>query len=213
MNFTDLYQFADNLKQQLLGEKPGFMAHEMMIPKGRLLFPEKGNPPRQSAVLLLFYKKNGIIYFPLIRRPVYDGMHSGQMALPGGKQEPADTSLIQTALRESAEEIGINPEQLFVLGTLSEIYIQVTHMMVLPVVAFVNEPPVFKTDPHEVDMLFEIPLIDVLKPETKKTEIWNLRGTATEVPFYLLNHQKVWGATAMILSELKELLHSLEIEN
>lgn len=206
MDFTDLNLFAEKLKQQLFGEKPGIKAHELMIPKGRLMFPEKGIPPKLSAVLILFYLKQGKIHFPLIRRPQYDGMHSGQMAFPGGKWEPTDPSLIHTALRESAEEVGIRPDLITVLGTMSEIYIQVTHFKVLPVVAILRETPAFVTDPHEVDAIFEVPLEELFVPDTKKREIWNLRGTETEVPFYKLSNQKVWGATAMILSELEAIL-------
>ena len=210
MELNNINEIAEALQKLLAGQKPGQSAHEKMIPKGRLLVPNSPIPARQSAVMLLLYPKNGQVYFPLIRRPVYDGMHSGQMAFPGGKHESGDANLIQTAIRECCEEVGVCLNKLEILGTLTEIYIQVTHYQVLPVVGILQEAPTFKLDTNEVDAVFEIPLIEILNPQLKKTENWNLRGTQVDVPFYLLGNQKVWGATAMILGEFEEVLKTEE---
>ncbi len=177
-----------------------------MLPKGRLLQAKGSIPPRSSAVLLLLYPQNNELYFPLIRRPIYNGMHSGQMALPGGKMEEGDASLIQTALRESHEEIGVDKNSVEILGSLTDLYIEITHMQVLPVVGYVGKKPDFSIQVSEVDALFEIPLSHLFNPELKKKEWWNLRGELIEIPFYHLSEQKVWGATAMILSEFEQLL-------
>ncbi|MGE4289694.1 MAG: CoA pyrophosphatase [Salinivirgaceae bacterium] len=186
--------------------KPGISAQKAMLPKGRVLSSNSSIPPRSSAVLLLLYPKNNELYFPVIRRPIYNGMHSGQMALPGGKTEEGDASLIQTALRESHEEIGVDKNSIEILGSLTDLYIEVTHMQVLPVVGYLGKKPDFSIQKSEVDALFEIPLSHLFKPELKKKEWWNLRGERIEIPFYHLSEQKVWGATAMILSEFEQLL-------
>lgn len=200
--FTD---FLQKLKIHLAGAL-NKQAQEFMMPKGRITTPDFSNPPQKSAVLILFYPDNGKIMFPLIRRPKYNGVHSGQMALPGGKREKDDTDLIHTALRETCEEIGICKTKVQVLGVLSDHYIPITNMMVQPVVGFVHEKPDFMIDENEVDELFTIGLDEFLNKEIKMQEMWNLRGHEVEVPFYLMQKQKVWGATAMILSELESLI-------
>lgn len=194
------------IRHLLQQTKPGISAQKAMLPEGRVLNSTSSIPPRSSAVLLLLYPKNNELYFPAIRRPIYNGMHSGQMALPGGKMEEGDASLILTALRESHEEIGVDENSVEILGTLTDLYIEVTHMQVLPVVGFVSKKPDFSIQVSEVDALFEIPLSHLFKPELKKKEWWNLRGELIEIPFYHLSEQKVWGATAMILSEFEQLL-------
>jgi 8-oxo-dGTP pyrophosphatase MutT (NUDIX family) len=202
--------FLSEISQILKQDKPGLNAHSQMMPQGRIMVPEDEKQPRKSAVLLLFYLQNNRLYFPIIRRPVYNGIHSGQMALPGGKFEDRDKSLVETALRECHEEIGVLPNEVRVLGALSELYIHVTHMLVLPVVGFVEKKPTFKTDPLEVDALFEIEYQQLFDPELKKKEPWNLRGETIDVPFYYFAKQKVWGATAMILSEFEQMMQHFE---
>lgn len=183
-------------------------AQQKMMPKGRITNPDFTNPPKKSAVLILFYPDSGAICFPLIRRPNFNGAHSGQMALPGGKFEDTDHDLIHTALRETHEEIGIPRTSIRVLGLLSDHFIPITNLLVQPVIGFVNHKPTFITNKNEVAELFEINLKEFLTDDIKKRELWNLRGNPVEVPFYFLQNQKVWGATAMILSELENVLLS-----
>lgn len=194
------------LKTKLNGDLPGERAHRAMIPEGRNLYPKHSDKPRQSAVLILLYQDQNSLYFPLILRPKYNGIHSGQMALPGGKKEKADKNLIHTALRESCEEVGVCRDAMEILGSLSELYIPVTNMTVLPVVAIAKNKPEFIIKPDEVAGLFLVDIQEMLNPENKISEHWLLRGNKVKVPFYYLKKQKVWGATAMILSELEQLL-------
>jgi 8-oxo-dGTP pyrophosphatase MutT (NUDIX family) len=201
--------FIKSLQEKFPKEHSIPLAHQLMMPLGRIMVPDHTNPPLKSAVLLLLYPKEGQLYFPIIRRPVYNGMHSGQMALPGGKKEELDASLEQTAVREACEEIGICSSDIRILGHLTELFIAVTNIQVLPVVAFARHEPSFVLDAHEVDELFRIPLTDLLNPELKKRELWDLRGQEVEVPFYHLSNHKVWGATAMILSEFESMAKGL----
>jgi 8-oxo-dGTP pyrophosphatase MutT (NUDIX family) len=184
---------------------PGEKAHKLMMPEGRNLYPSNGDTPRLSAVLILFYEEEGELYFPLIKRPTYNGAHSGQMAFPGGKHEPGE-SIDQTALRETHEEIGVPSEQVELIGQLSDLYIPVTNMLVKPFVAISKKKPIFKLDPIEVAALHPVNIKEFLNPQIKITEQWDIRGIGVKVPFYLLDEQKVWGATAMILSELEEIV-------
>ncbi len=101
------------------------------------------------------------IYFPLILRPAYDGVHSGQVAFPGGRYEKTDENLIRTALREAQEEIGLRLNDVKVLGILTELFIPASNFYVLPVVATIPYRPDFYPDPREVEDIFEIKLKDI----------------------------------------------------
>lgn len=193
------------LKYQLSLNKHGEWAQKLMMPEGRIVTPNYNENPTPCAVLLVLFESNNKIQFPLIRRPIYDGLHSGQMAFPGGKYEKTDSDLIATALRETQEEIGIDPNLINILGTLSPLYIPITNMEILPVVGYVKIKPQFILNNFEVDELFEVDISDFLSSETKKKENWNLRGNRVDVPYYYLEKQKVWGATAMILSEFEQI--------
>ncbi|MBI9069704.1 MAG: CoA pyrophosphatase [Salinivirgaceae bacterium] len=202
-------EFSNQLKAHLQNGSLDKNAHTQMMPGGRITVPDFDKPPRKSAVLILFYPDNNKVYFPLIRRPKYNGAHSGQMALPGGKYEKTDRNLIQTALRESCEEIGVCKTGIQVLGCLSELFIPITNMTVLPVIATSDYKPTFYTDQVEVEELFTISLNEFFDPLVKKKEVWDLRGNDVDIPFYLLQKQKVWGVTAMMLCELELLLNKI----
>lgn len=206
LSHISLDLFYKKLEYKLEHELVGELAHLKMIPKGRDLYPNKNDNPRQSAVLISFYQQDNELYFPLIKRTKSNGVHSGQMALPGGKVENSDKNLIHTALREAEEEVGLKQSNIQVIGTLSQIYIGVTNIMVQPVVGFMNSKPDFTPQLSEVEGIYVVKLSELLNPENKRCEIWEIRGEQIEVPFYLLNGKKVWGATAMILSELEALL-------
>ncbi len=141
----------------------------------------------------------------MIRR-AEDGLtHSGQISLPGGSQE-AGESLQETALREACEEIGAACAELDVLGQLSPLYIPPSNFLVTPTVGWADQRPDFRCDPREVAELIEVPLSALFDRNVMKREPWTLRGATVEVPFYQIGPHKVWGATAMILSEFSLLL-------
>ena len=157
---------------------------------------------RQAGVLLLLYPgQDDILCFPLIRRPRYEGAHSGQIAFPGGKIEPEDTSIIATALRETKEEIGVEVETGQVLGRLSDLYIPVSRFVVSPVVAHVEAPPVYQTDPFEVESTLDVLAQDFLAPENIAEQVINVRGVTLRAPTYRIQENTIWGATAMMLAE------------
>ena len=202
-----LKAFKDKLKLELTGELPGEDAHALMMPILRddeWEMPTFQNPPIASAVLVLFYPDEyGHIKFPLIQRPTYNGAHSGQVSFPGGKYEDSDRDLIHTALREAEEEIGIHPVEVDVVGKLSELHIAVSNFIVTPVIGFINSKPQFAIDTQEVEAVIESDLYDIINPEKRKEGTIMARGRyKIQTPYFDIDNRVVWGATAMMLSEL-----------
>lgn len=197
-----LYEGLQNL--------PGDEAHKKMAPYKRPnvkdVFENKNINPRLSAVTLLFYPKNDSIHFCLTQRPDYDGMHSGQISLPGGKTEPEDKSLKHTALRETYEEVGINSDSITVLGELSQVYIPPSNFMVTPFLCYLDTEPTFNTN-HEVVEIIEPSIKDLINSENLSTKQVSSNYGNFKVPAYSFNGKIVWGATALILSEFEMLLN------
>lgn len=186
---------------------PGLAAQLKLAPAYRVESLRAVPPPdaRAAGVLLLLYPFNDTWHFPLMKR-VEDGLvHSGQISLPGGSQE-AGESLRETALREACEEIGAACAGVEVIGQLSTIYIPPSNFLVTPTVGCVDQRPDFQCDPREVAELIEVPLSTLFDRDAMKREPWALRGMTVDVPFYQIGAHKVWGATAMILSEFSILL-------
>lgn len=197
--------FIARLREKLAQPLPGYIAHRLMSPVPRA-GTEPGYvppiPPRRGGVLVLLYPHATVLHVPLILRPTYNGVHSGQVSFPGGRQEEGDANLVATALREADEEVGIPPGEVEIVGHLSKLYIEPSNFEVYPTVGWMAQRPAFRTDPHEVERLLEVPLADFQNPANRYEEKWNLRGRQVHVPFYRIQGQAVWGATAMILSEL-----------
>ncbi|MEZ4727683.1 MAG: CoA pyrophosphatase [Caldilineaceae bacterium] len=197
--------FIEQLAQDLQGPLPGRAAQYRMAPQ-----PRPGAEPydqfpadaRRGGVLVLFYPVADQPYLPLILRPTYEGVHSGQVGFPGGGQEAGDPDIVATALREAQEEIGIDLAPITVLGQLSPLYVFASNYLVQPTVAWMTQPPRFLIDPREVAELIEMPLSALLDPANYRRETWELRGRVADVPFFHIQTYTIWGATAMMLSEL-----------
>ena len=204
--------FLIQIQKRLAQELPGSDSQLKMVPITRQIELEKRknkSKPKESAVLILFYPYQNEISVAFIKRQSYDGVHSGQIAFPGGKREDYDTSLNQTALREAEEEIGIKQEKVKILGQLSSIYIPPSNFNVLPVIGSTNSRPDFKLDPLEVDDLIEITLSQLLNPENKQNKnILRPNQLRVNVPCYYIKDHIIWGATAMIISELVDVINS-----
>lgn len=197
------HSFASALKERLAEPLPGAEAHKKMASASRLRMAMQPNErTRRSAVLIVFYPYRGSILLPLILRPQYDGVHAGQMAFPGGRMERFDENLTRTALREAQEEVGIRVSDVTVLGLLTELFIPPSNFYVQPVVGILPYRPDFYPDPREVEDIVEVDL-DTLLDETivgdSKIEV---RGMTVDAPFYQIQGHRVWGATAMMISEL-----------
>jgi 8-oxo-dGTP pyrophosphatase MutT (NUDIX family) len=194
------------LKKKLQQELPGSSAHEIMKPGGRVLRPQNGSKPRQSAVLILLYEKNSELEIIMIKRAEYDGVHSGQIAFPGGKMESEDNDLIETAYRETFEEVGLRSANIQVLGKLSPLWIPVSNMCVHPYVGYYSVDPIFVIQEKEVQKVLTFKLKELLNDECITTSIFSGKKYSIEAPCYQLDGEKIWGASAMILSELLAIL-------
>jgi 8-oxo-dGTP pyrophosphatase MutT (NUDIX family) len=167
-----------------------------------------GNP-RQGGVMIILYNKSGQTHLILTRRRDDLRSHAGQISFPGGRREAGET-IQTTAFREAHEEIGVHPDELTLLGRLSHLYIPPSDFEVHPFVAwYTNGQPAFVPQETEVAEILEVPLSHLLNPATRLQETWELRGYELEVPFYLVSGYKVWGATAMMLSEFLDRLQGI----
>jgi len=208
-----ILDFAEQLRVGLKN-LPGYRAQFKMAPQFREHPSEtkRFHPnARKSGVLVLFYPVQKDIKTILIQRPKYDGVHSKQVAFPGGAMEEADSSLIDTALREANEEVGINTDQVEVLGNLTELYVPPSNFLISPVVGYSLERPEFKIDPFEVAETIEIDISILLDDSIVKEKTIHVReDVALQAPYFEIDGRTVWGATAMMLSELKEILKIIE---
>jgi 8-oxo-dGTP pyrophosphatase MutT (NUDIX family) len=162
--------------------------------------------PHEAAVLLLLYQRTGRWVLPLTRRSDTVQIHRGQISLPGGAREPKDRSLAHTAVREACEELGISEDSVKLFGALTPLYIPVSGFCVYPHVAHSRRTPAFHPQSEEVAEILEAPLWQLLDPITRKVVHRVRDGQRYRVPLYELQHQQVWGATAMILAEFVSLL-------
>jgi 8-oxo-dGTP pyrophosphatase MutT (NUDIX family) len=159
-----------------------------------------------SAVSILIYLLENEWHFCLIQRPQYNGPHSGQMALPGGKKEVIDFDLMQTAIRETKEEIGIELRQEDIVGKLTELFIPVSNTLVLPFTAIINHVPTFIPQQTEVVEIIECKITHLLSQTNNEiTEVKINESLTIKTPYFSLNNKIVWGATAMILNEFKKI--------
>jgi 8-oxo-dGTP pyrophosphatase MutT (NUDIX family) len=190
---------------------PGEDAHLPLSPNYRMKSSEallKANHYLESAVSIHLFPKEKGISGVLIERPSYDGVHSGQMALPGGKKDESDTSLEFTARRESWEEIGIPLNEGEFIGELTQVYIPVSNFLVYPFVFYHEIEPVFKLDEREVAsiLIFDI---EELLDESNLSELsiyLKNQDKYTNVPCFAFQGKYIWGATALILNEFKEIV-------
>lgn len=209
MNFQDFKQFIPQILEASL---PAFAAHVKMAPLERIetlkVFDFEAKNPKKAAVLMLLYPKNDQVHIVLIERNSYEGVHSAQIAFPGGKHEKSDLGFEITALRETEEEIGISRTQVEIVRAFSPLYIPPSNFLVHPYLAIATESLHFILEPKEVASIIELPLSDFLGNgllhETKLTTSYANNIT---VPAFKINEHIVWGATAMMLSELKEVLN------
>jgi len=138
--------------------------------------------------------------------------HSGQISLPGGRYDHEDGSLLRTALRETEEELGVDPTNLTVWGRLEPEYIVASHYALAPFVGYTPRRPGFVPAPAEVAEVIDLPLTHLLHPDTLQEEVWDFQGHARRVSFYRYGEHKIWGATARILSQLVVLLDPAQAE-
>lgn len=207
MDFNSFLKHLSEIENKPLG---GMKSQFKMAPKLRLKFDEASiaeRNPKESAVMALFYPdKDNITRFVLTLRPSYNGAHSGQVSFPGGKVEKNDKNLCETALRETFEETGIKKEVITIFREVSKTYIPPSNFWVTPYIGYINFTPKF-IENEEVEVFLEITLDDLLNDTSLTSKVLNTSYMKNmNVPCFKLNNHIVWGATAMILSEIKDLL-------
>ncbi|MEO1653115.1 MAG: CoA pyrophosphatase [Bacteroidota bacterium] len=208
-------EVLDFIQNRLQSDLPGSEAHFKMAPMARVTNKSRFAPnekTRNGGVLILLYPEGNKLYFPLILRPEDTGVHSGQVALPGGKRDEEDQDIIHTALREAWEEVGVDVQRAQVLGQLSEIYIPPSNFLVSPTIAAIKERPVFNPSIHEVAQLILVDLEEFRYNNGKQMKEVTARYMKSTVPCYELNGHTVWGATAMILSEFLSILEEIDFK-
>ncbi|MDW7693147.1 CoA pyrophosphatase [Flammeovirgaceae bacterium SG7u.111] len=206
-------ELKSHLLERFTLDLPGPEAHAQMASESRKkrLNNEPSANPRRSAVLALIYRKTNELFLPLIRRQTYKGVHSGQMAFPGGRVEEQDKSLKETALRETSEEIGVQIPKNKIVGQLTEIYIPPSNSLVTPYVALSESSFTFQPDPREVAEVVEVGLKELLNPFNYSVEKIKVHDNVIiNAPSYKIRGNIIWGATAMMLSELLMVLGELE---
>ena len=201
------------LRERLKQPLPGRSAQERMT--GRVIsmpvkVPENARP---SAVLCLLFPMNDELHVLLMKRREDNTAHSGQVSFPGGSYEPTDADLKATALREAQEEVGILSSEVDILGALTPLYIPISNFNVYPFVGYAKQRPEYNLSHNEVSYTIEVPLATLLQPVRKiKTDVTSpvLPTVIRNVNAYKLEDGTIiWGATAMMISELEAIMENV----
>lgn len=202
-----MHPFLNFLNNRLQEPLPGMAAQKIMAP-----VPDFGRQPEisipvdasQNAVLVLFESSSQSLKMLYTLRSKNLLFHKGQISFPGGRTEKDETS-VETALRETHEEVGIEPGKINVLGVLTPLYVPPSNNVINPVAGFLEELPKLQLQESEVSEAFTISMDELLSEKTRQNEIWQLRGQNYQVPHWNVHSTPLWGATAMITSEVVEL--------
>jgi 8-oxo-dGTP pyrophosphatase MutT (NUDIX family) len=192
------------LRTRLTGTLPGLEAQLRFAPRAART-PPTAVPSRVAAGLILLYPVGGEAVVPLTRRADNLARHAGQISLPGGASDPGETA-VETALREAQEEIGIDPASVRIVGELTPLHVTVSGFMLHPIVAATDARPDFVAAPDEVAAVLEVPLEHLCDVSRIRQGTLVRDGVKVKYPYFDLDGQEVWGATAMVLSELTCLL-------
>lgn len=214
----ELIQF---LNQRLQKELPHSNIHkEGLDPKVLDLLVEeeknakaqfKKKPPRICAVMIALYQHEDKLYLPMMLRPIKSRAHPGQISFPGGKEEEEDRDLIETAIREMEEEVGVRVPRANVLGDLTPIYIPPSNSMVTPIVGFLDRKPNYTPAPDEVEKVLDVSMEDLANPVNKRAKrVILTNGEYFEMPAFAVSEVFIWGGTARMIMELNKLLEEFQ---
>ncbi len=207
MNLT-----KDKIKPLLNKPLPGLAAHLKMAPPTRKAELEAAKEvvpfAKKSAVMILLFHENEKLKVVFIRRSFYVGIHAGQMAFPGGRFEESDGTVEETAFREIEEEIGVTRNEIELLGRISDIYVPPSNFLISVFVGYLSEKPVYKPEEREVAEIIEVDFEEFLKPDSVTIKPFHVPSANNTVvaPCYQTSKCDIWGASAMVMSELIDIL-------
>ena len=203
MQFHSFLEFVPKIQELPL---PGLSEQLTMAPAMRKQLLEKSIiNPKNAAVICLFYKGiQGETSFYLIRRSSYPGVHSNQVGFPGGQIDPSDQTPWDAAKRELWEELGISAQQVTQIREITPLYIPPSHFWVYCFLAYSNVQTELNLDQNEVKEVISVSLSEFIN--TKKSYTNEVKGMGIETPIYILSDNTVWGATAMMLAEIKSII-------
>lgn len=210
-----LISLAEQIKFQAEKKLPGIEAHKTMLPEGRTISNDYLNQIsnyKQSAVFALLFQDDQNISLLLTQRHQYEGKHSGQISFPGGKKEVHDKDLLDTAYRETYEEVGISQQNIELITALSPLYIPVSNFFVQPYLGYAQNLQDLSLNEREVKSIIKLPLQDLNDPSLLKIKkIEASSGLFLTVPAFEIGEHIIWGATAMMLREIGELIKPFEV--
>lgn len=212
-NTKQLTDIIIQIEEKIKTGLPGIDAQNRMSPilSGGDKYREVPDNHKKAGVLALIYPKDDQLHLAFIVRSSRDkrDKHAGQIGFPGGQYEPIDTDMKATAIRETYEEIGVVPDDIKIISPLTELYVFASNFLVSPYLGYIHYKPKFELQPSEVEELLEVPL-SMFNDDIKETKNFNVRGgEIKDVPFYNLGGHTLWGATAMIMSEIEDIINQL----
>ncbi|PHQ55453.1 MAG: coenzyme A pyrophosphatase [Lutibacter sp.] len=210
MDFNYFKNNVSTIKNSPIG---GLDSQFILAPKLRLKYSQNKikmlNPKKAAVIALFFPNEQGKTCFLLTLRANYNGTHSSQISFPGGKYDTKDRSLKNTAVRETFEEVGTPISDISIFKQMTEVFIPPSNFLVTPFLGYLKNPPSFKKN-HEVEELISISVEDLLSDSSiSTTNVSTSYANKIEVPCFVLNNYIVWGATAMILNEIRQLLKNI----
>lgn len=197
------------LQQALRDTLPGAAAQMKMAPAMRQTWPGPGDRPRSSAVLALLHTTPHGLALVFTLRPISLRHHGGQISFPGGGAEPSDLTYADAALRETEEELGISTHDIKILGEMTPLFIAPSQNIVYHFVGWLPVLPPLNPNPVEVESVLQVPLNALLDPRSLDTYYWPRNGVMLSAPCYRVGETCIWGATAMMLNELLEIIRRL----
>ena len=206
----DIETLTEKLKINYTDDLPGELAQNKMQPKPRsdMYFPNSEEHATPSSVLILLFPHGNDIHFILTERTNDVQHHKGQISLPGGTWENGE-QLHETATRETDEEIGIMQNSIKICCELTPLLVKVTGYMIHPFIGYISQTPAIIPNRNEVSNVFTVSIYDLIDTVNQKMELWTIREMPVDVPFFKFGKFKVWGATAMILSEFRQCLKTI----
>jgi len=208
--FSSINRLVNSLEKRLKEPLPGSSAHLLTKVQSEIEINFANSPKdaKKASVLILLFPESNNIHFFLTQRTFSVEHHKGQISLPGGTCEKNEKT-INTALRETEEEIGVDKNEVEIIGELTPFFTPTSGFIVHPFIGWCNRRPKTNKQTDEVHTLFSASLSQLLNDQILELENWNLRGYEAKVPFYNFDGHKVWGVTAAILSEFKLILNDL----